>query len=105
MAIPLLQLRLGIEEIHLAGRPLHEQEDDVLCPWFEMRRSRRERVGCSVTIGLQQLCQRHRAQANGCTAKEIAAGPSIVHHYSLTINSSRFRSTLATLAQAARSPN
>src|SRR5437016_3286284 len=30
LALPLLQLRFWIEQIHLAGRAFHEQEDDIL---------------------------------------------------------------------------
>ena len=44
LAVPFLQLRLRIEQIHLARAAFHEQEDDVLRLGREMRLPRSERI-------------------------------------------------------------
>ncbi len=76
LAMPLLEFRLGIEEIDLAGSALHEHEDDILCLGREVRLTRRERVllhGGAAAFTLQHLRQRDGADAAGAIPKELAA--------------------------------
>ena len=77
--MPLLEIRLGIVEIDLAGRAGHEQEDDV--PGFrsEVRIFRGERVDrgcfdCRAAFLGQQVSDCDGLESAADVAKEIAAG-------------------------------
>ena len=77
LPLPLLQLRLGIEQIHLARAALHEHEDHVLRLGREMRLLGRQRVDLGqrggASLARQQLGQRDRADAARALAEEAAA--------------------------------
>ena len=76
LAVPLLELGLGVEEIDLAGAALHEHEDDVLGLGREVRLARRQRIlldGGGAAIALQHLRERDGADAAGAIAEEFAA--------------------------------
>ena len=81
LAVPLLQLRLGIEEIDLAGTALHEHEDDVLGLGREVRLAWRERIQLGrggAAFACQQLRQRDGADAARAIAEEI---PPALDHF------------------------
>jgi len=70
-AMPLIQLGLGIEQVHLAGRALHKQEDHVLRLWREVGLLRRQRIGrLRGDVGVQQIRQRDGTQPCRSVAQE-----------------------------------
>jgi len=79
LAVQFIELRLRIEEIHLAGTTFEEDEDAVLRLRREMRRLRQQRIGSNGRFGTenaflrQQGAQRERAEAAGGRVEELAA--------------------------------
>ena len=83
LAVEVVELRLRIEQIHLARRALHEDEDAVLRPGREMRRLRQQRIaqggcrrgqdGCDQPFFGQQRAQCHQAKAVGRRGQKFAA--------------------------------
>ncbi len=105
LAVPLRELRLGIEEIELAGAALHEHEDDVLRLGGKWRGLGRERIRAAAVAAqaflLQQIGERDGADAARAVAEEVAAGLDLLERYcssvhdaySRVMNSSRFSRT------------
>ncbi len=111
LAVPLLQLRLGIEQVHLAGRAFHEHEDDVLGFGRKRRRFGRQWIGAQgsrASVAAEQIRQRNGAQSARAIAQEQSPAVNLLellegHLYSLVINSSRLSSTRLTPTHAAAS--
>ena len=73
LALPLFEFGLRIEEIDLAGRALHEHEDDVLGFGREVRRFGRQRIGslrAAAARSVSNLRQRDDAEAARAVAQE-----------------------------------
>ena len=117
LAVVLHQLGLVIKEIEMRRRARHMEEDDVLYRGGKMRVPRNHRPAISARRGAAILCreggQGHRAEAHGAVADKVTTGlgesiaPGLragkwINH-GLAIVSSRFRRTLPTTDQAARS--
>ncbi len=76
LAAPLLQVRLGVEEIDLAGAAFHEHEDHVLGLGGKVRLLGRQRIhvdGGSPSLRLHQLRQRDDADPACALSEEAAA--------------------------------
>ncbi len=82
-----IELGFGIEEIHLAGSPLHENADAILGPGREVRKAWRQRIQhhASLPIGRgagrhqepllrEHGSQRHHAQTAGGGGQKFPAG-------------------------------
>ncbi len=72
LALPFLQLGLGIEEIHLAGRAFHEEENDALGFRREVRLGS-ERISTLGLRGAEHLRERDHAEPARAVAEKIAA--------------------------------
>ena len=112
LAVPLLELGLGVEEIDLAGPALHEHEDDVLGLGREVRLARRQRVhvprrrrGRPVPAAAPaRWCRcRRRTRGRSCGGSEFCGTVRRSMAYSLVMNSSRLSSTRLNSTQAAAS--
>ena len=78
LAVPLRQLRLGVEGIDLRRPAVHEQVDDALGLGREVRRLGSERIGqapgrAASCIG-QQARQTEHTEAGARAGQEFAAG-------------------------------
>ena len=116
LAVVLPELGLLVEEVDLGGRAGHEEVDHALGPGREVRRLGRERVWIRSFHGrgeqplVEQAQERQAADAEARLPEEMAPRDrfqplvSVVHVlHSLVIVSSRFRTTFATMVQAAAS--
>jgi hypothetical protein len=113
LPVAFLQFGLRIEEIQVRRAARLEQVDDVLCLGREMRSDRRQtgsgRRRRRQRLVVQERGQRQRTHAGGALAKESAPGgltnvfESGIHKVvqPLVRVSSRLKSTLATIIQAA----
>src|SRR3954454_19637234 len=89
--MPLLQLWLGIEQVQLAGRPFHIQEDDVFRLSRKMWRFGSERIQLRCPVGgapfvCQEISQCDRPDPAARAAEKIAPAQScsiaLGHDYS-----------------------
>ena len=73
-AVELGELRLVVEQLQVAGRAGHEQEDDVLRARRKVRLLRRERIGGrrAAPCAAGQLAERDRPQADAAFLEEPA---------------------------------
>lgn len=94
--------RLGIQQIELAGRARHEEEDHALGPCLGVRAAHEQRIGCRILC--EKPVQGDGAEASGRAAEEVAPFDvlSNVHAgYSRVKNSSVFIRPLANMDHAA----
>src|SRR5436309_2626227 len=78
-----IQLRLGIEQVHLARPAVLEKTDDGLSPGGMMRRPRRKRIGRRLAERVllsEQVSQRHRANAACRASQECPAVHAKIEH-------------------------
>jgi hypothetical protein len=70
LAMPLLDERLWIKEVHLRGTAGHKEKYDTLCPRLNDRGAHSERIRCR----LQQTMHGHRTKTCAGLTQPSAAG-------------------------------